>query len=233
MIRLRDLAFLVLGAAIAIFAQGLAAPELQAELGQCRYGVVPEGTFYQSDLHTDSYLRPACGGIALASKWNGSERFGWRVGALATGGISARDNVSTNDERAHAHIACVPPNPDGCMVRFNGEGRTFGFTLGLTAEQPLAAHLSAIAEGGFFFFQHHFKAEAHPMGCGCTGQIAYNETSKLFDSPSPFAGITLRYRDFYVAARHFWPTGHRSLSLTDFSMTQYVVGVAFPFGGKQ
>lgn len=202
------------------------ATEFFAEYGQCRYGAVPEGTFYQSDMHTDSFLRPTCAAIGVADKWKGSERFGWRVALLGTGSIRARDNASVNDERAHRHDrTCTPPDEDGCTVAFNGSGQTLGISLGLTAEQPLAAHLSLIGEGGFFFFQHHFKTEARFVNCAsCTRQISYNETSRLWDMPSPYSGVTLRYRKVYVAARHYWPSGNRALSLTDFSMNQLVAG---------
>lgn len=231
---LRDLAFLFLGGVLAVLAQGVAAPEVSLEMGQCRYGTVAEGTFYQSDLHTDNYMRPACGGVALSDKLTGSDRFGWRVGFIASGSINARDNQSTNDERAHAHVACNHMDGDGCMVRFNGEGKTFGFAFGLTADVPLTSNFILVGEGGLFFFQHHFKAQAINQECRhCTRQIAFNETSKLWDMPSPYAGVTLRWRDFYVAARHYWPSGNRALSLWNAGeMNQIVAGVVFPIGRK-
>lgn len=225
----RDIAFFILGGVLAIVAQGLST-ELQAEVGQCRFSTGLADTFYNSDLHTDSYLRPACASVGLAGKWRDSERFGWRVALLGTGSIQARDNVATNDERAHAHVACKPPSEDGCMVRFNGSGETFGVSLSITAEQPIARHLSAIGEFGLFFFQHHFKAEARFMDChSCGRQISYNETSRLWDEPSPMVGLTLRYRSVYIAARHYWPAEHRPLSLTNYAFNQFSIGVAKEF----
>lgn len=231
----RDIGFLFLGAVLAIVAQGLAT-ELQLEIGQSRFSPGLEDTFYQSDMHTDNYLRPVAVSIGLADKWKGSERFGWRIALIAMGNIKARDNNSVNDEWAHRHAGalCTHASEDGCTLRFNGEGSTFGILTSLTAEQPLTSGLSLIGEAGLFFFQHHFKAEARFIDCTCSRQVSYNETSRLWDQPSPMVGVTLRYSNpfglhgiaAYVAARHYWPAEHRALSMTNFAHTDYMVGIA-------
>lgn len=221
---------ILLGAVIGFTAHGFAsrATEFFVESGRCNLGLERDGTFWQADQTTNNYMRPGCTSLGLADKWKGSERLGWRVSLLATGPIQARDNVATNDENRHIKTPCdMTVSEANCPVVFNGEGRTYGITAGLTAEQPLAAHLSVIGEGGLFFFQHHYKAEARFVDC-CHRNISYNETSKLWDIPSPFIGVTLRYRAVYVAARHYWPSEHRALSQTNFGMKQLVLGVIKP-----
>lgn len=229
--RLRDLAFLILGAALAIFAQGLAAPELFTEVSQWRFGPVRDDTFQQTDMHTDNYLHPVGAAIGVQDKLGRSEVFGYRVALQAAGAYKARDNASVDDGNAHNHsgVPCTPPSEEGCALRFNGEGRVHGVSLGLTAEQPLSfPRLSLIGEAGFFFYAQHFKAEARFVDCPiCFRSISYNESSRIWDAPSPFAGLTLRWRGFYVFARHFWPSGHRALAVTDGSMSMYGIGVPF------
>lgn len=199
--------------------------EVFSEYGQCRFGLAEDGTFYQSDRHTDNYMRPACAAVGVSDKWQGSERFGWRVSFLATGSINARGNMAVNDETRGVTTPCnLSVSEANCQIRFDGAGQTFGFAFAFTAEQPLAAHLSASAESGLFFFQHHFKSEARFEQC-CGRTISYNETSKLWDVPSPFVGLSLRYRDLYVAARRYWPSEHRALSLTNHAFWQFTAGV--------
>lgn len=227
-LRLRDLAFLALGVAIAVALPTEADTELFGEIGQCRFGTAPSPTFYNADLRTSNYMHPGCFAVGLQDKWNGSERFGWRAWFESTGSIQARDNMATNDERVADpnRPPCTPPNEDGCFARFNGSGQTQGLGLTLTAEQPLFEHLSVIGEAGILFFQHHFKAEGRFVGWGNNPgrAISYNESSKLWDLPSPVAGVTLRYRDVYFAFRHYWPTGHRALTLTNNERNNFMLG---------
>lgn len=214
----------VLGFTAALGLSGRTA-EVFSEVGQCRFALERDGTFYQSDRHTDNFMTPGCISLGLSGKWTDSEKWGWRTSFLSTGSIQARGNMAVNDELRGNTAPCdLSINEANCPVRFNGSGQTYGFTFGATFEQPLGYHLSLIGESGLFFFQHHFKAEGKFVDC-CTRNISYNETSKLWDMPSPFLGMTLRYRDVYFAARHFWPSGHRALSLTNHEMNQFVVGV--------
>lgn len=221
---------ILLGAVIGFTAHGFAsrATEFFVEQGQCRFATGEEGAFYQGDLHTENYMRPACLTVGVADKWRGFDRLGWRVAFVGTGSIQARDNLALPDGVRHLRNGCTPPDEAGCYARFNGSGTTYGVSFGLTYEQPIVQHLSLIGEAGLYFFQHHFKAEARLIdpawGVGGGRTISYNETSKLWDQPSPMAGITLRYRDIYIAARRYWPSEHRPLSLTNFSFTQYSVG---------
>lgn len=204
------------------------AVEMFSEAGQCRFGLERDGTFYQSDRHTDNFMRPGCASFGFQGKWKDSERWGWRVSLLGTNSIQARGNMAVNDETRGSTAPCdLSVSEANCAIRFDGSGKTQGFTLGTTYEQPLFSRTSLIAESGLFFFQHHFKAEARFVDC-CTRNISYNETSKLWDMPSAFLGVSLRYRDVYAGFRHYWPTGHRALSLTNHEMNQFVVGVVKP-----
>lgn len=220
---------ILVGAVIGFTAHGLAsrATDLFAETGQCRFGLERDGTFYQSDRHTDNFLHPGCISLGLQDKWKDS-RFGWRASFVATGTIQAKGNMAVNDETRGSTAPCdMMVSEANCPIRFDGAGQTYGITLGSTYEQPLFAHAALIAESGLFFFQHHFKAEARFVDC-CHRTISYNETSKLWDTPSPFLGLTMHYRYVYVAVRHFWPSGHRALSLTNHEMNQFVVGLVKP-----
>lgn len=207
-----------------------AAPEFFIEGSQYRYGNVGDGTFQQTDLHTDNYLRPIGLAIGIADKWSGSDRLGWRIALRDSGKIRVRDNESVNDEQAHNHSAgpCTPPQEVGCTLRFNGEGRTFGASFGLTYEHRLPLPGASLTpEVGLFFFQHHFKAEGRFIDCPNTCRlIAFNETSKLWDMPSPYLGAMLRWHSVYVAARHYWPSGHRPQSIWNVGeMNELVVGL--------
>ena len=195
------------------------------EVGQCRFGLERDGTFYQSDRYTDNFMRPGCVSVGLQDKWQGYERLGWRVSFLGTGSIQARGNMAVNDETRGATAPCdMSVSEANCQIRFDGAGQTYGITLGANYEHPIFSRTTLAVESGLFFFQHHFKAEARFVDC-CHREISYNETSNLWDVPSPFLGLTLRYRDVYFAARHFWPSEHRALSLTNHSFNQLVAGV--------
>jgi len=231
--RAKVLAFLAFAALAAIPVRSWGF-ELQLEGGQCRLRVVHSDTFQNTDMHTDNYMRPDCGTVALANLWPTSHHFGWRVGFKVIGEIQARDNEAVNDEQAHHHAGtCTPPRTFGCTIRFNGVGRTFGISTGLTGELPLTSRFKLVGEGGLFFFQHHFKADGtFPTcpNCEHNRRIAYNETSKISSEPSPYLGLSLRWRDLYFAARHYWPTGHRTLSLWETGqMNEFVIGAAISF----
>lgn len=232
----RDIARILAGVLAVAAPLGAAAVEPFAEYGQCRFAGVGDGTFQQTDMHTDNFLHPQCGALGLQDRWAGYERLGWRVSLLGVGKIKARDNSAVNDEQAHHHTgACSPPDERGCALRFNGEGSTWGITAGLTGEKPLSSRLSLVGESGLFFYQHHFKAEARFVDPGFNGggrSISFNETSKLFDSPAPYMAATLRYRDVYLRAAHYWPAGHRALTLGSLEW-QLTVGAVFFFGGRE
>lgn len=218
---------ILVGAVIGFTVHGLAsrATDLFVETGRCSFGLERDGTFWQADQYTNNYMHPGCASLGVADKWKGSDLLGWRVSFLATGPISARGNIATNDENRHYKGPCdLSTSEANCMVEFNGSGRTYGITVGFTAEQSIGSHLSVIGESGLFFFQHHYKAEARFVDC-CTRNISYNETSHIWDQPSPFLGFTLQYRSVYVAARHFWPSEHRALSQTNHAMNQIVLGL--------
>lgn len=200
--------------------------ELFTEAGQCRFGLEKDGNFYQQQRHTDNYMTPRCLSLGVADKFNDGP-WGWRASVQVAGKIEARDNVAAiGIELVPPHFACDQATSFGCTSNFNGSGRTWGFTAGITNEQRLG-FIRVIGESGLFFFTHRFRArqtniDYAPVG-GANGE--YDETSKLWDMPSPFLGLTLRYGDVYLAARHYWPTGHRALSLTNHEMNQIVVGV--------
>ena len=208
--------------------------ELQAEYGQCRFGLERDGVFYQADRHTDNFLRPPCVTLGIADKWKGSERFGWRVAFVQTGSIQARDNIATiHDDDAHTYGVCDPLTGDNCIASFNGSGRTYGISASLTAERRFGA-IKIIGETGLFFFHHSFRVRAKsidcPVGvCYPTPTVEGDQSSNLWDMPNSLAGITLRYRDVYLALRHYWSGGHRALSLTDHSFTQLMTGIAWRF----
>lgn len=218
---------ILLGAVIGFTAHGFAsrATEFFVEQGQCRFGLERDGTFYQSDLYTRNHMNPGCASLGIQDKWKGFDKLGWAIRFTATGPIQARSNIAVNDETRGSLAPCNPSvtAEEGCMIEFSGEGRTQGISLGLTFEQPLASRLYVIGEAGYFFFQHHFKSEAQFIAC-CGRSISYNETSKFWDQPIPMAGVTLRYRDVYLAARHYWPGEHRPLTLTNNSFWQLILG---------
>jgi hypothetical protein len=99
-----------------------------------------------------------------------------------------------------------------------------GVSFSLTGDLKLGP-VTAIGEGGLLFFKSQFKATATPLYPA--PEMEVNEESTWWDMPAPLLGLTLRYGDVYVAARHYWPAGHRPLSLTDHSFTQLSVGLAF------
>lgn len=222
---IRNLAFFLLGAAVMVIAQGIASPEVQLEHGQCRFGKERNGTFYENGQYTRNYLTPSCASIALADKWASGSRWGWRVAYIWTGAIQARDNVAHIDE-GNDSLPCNPPvDFGGCKATFNGSGRMRGVSFSGTGDLRLGP-VTATAEMGFLFFKSQFKAVVTPIDY--PGRVMEgNEESKWWDSPIPLAGLTLRYGNVYIAARHYWPAEHRALSLTDHSFTQISAGLAW------
>lgn len=227
MLTRRELVCLFVGAILATMYQAWSAPELTTEAGQCRFGAAPDSTFYNADLHTENYLHPGCWSAGVQDKWKNSKRFGWAARFSATGSVEVRDNLALPDETRHIRNGCNPPDETGCYARFNGKGNTYGLSVGLTAEQPIWSHLSVAGEVGVLFFQHHFKSEARlidPQWGGGGRTISYNETSRFWDMPSPLVGVTLRWRDLYFAYRHYWPTGHRALTVVNFQRNDFMIG---------
>lgn len=203
------------------------AGELALELGQCRFGQERNGTFYESDPGMDysNYMTPRCGGISWSDKF-GSSRWGYRIAYLDSGSIQARSNVARYGDDLNRQ-PCDPKTTIGCRAHFDGSGYTYGVSLGLTAEARMG-EIRAAGEAGLFFFRHRFHASAMPLEQGAGDEQNYDATSSWRSPHSLLLGITLRYRDGgpYVYARHYFPSGHRELSLTNHSMTQF--GVGFP-----
>jgi hypothetical protein len=225
MLTRREWVCLLLGAVFATAYQAWSGPELQLELGQCRFGKAPDGTFYQSDYHTSNYLTPRCASFGLADKFERGGRLGWRVAYLVAGSIEARDNTFIRNDDGLRNIPCDPGvTVAGCHATMNGSGNMRGVSFSLTGDLKLGP-VTAIGEGGLLFFKSQFKATATPLYPA--PEMEVNEESTWWDMPAPLLGLTLRYGDVYVAARHYWPAGHRPLSLTDHSFTQLSVGLAF------
>lgn len=199
------------------------AVDLYAELGQCRYGLAANGTFYESDPGLDyrNYMTPRCGAVGLAGAF-GASSFGWRVGYLRTGTIQARDNVARFGDDANRQ-ACDPVTTVGCRASFNGSGYSEGVTLSLTDTHKWSQRVSTTNEAGVFFFRHRFHATA--TGQEIPGVWHADEQSRITDAPSPYLGLIVRYGPVYYSIRHYFPMGHRALSLTDFSMTSHSIGV--------
>jgi hypothetical protein len=226
MLTRREWVCLLLGAVFATAYQAWSSPEIQLELGQCRFGKAPDGTFYQSDYQTTNYLTPRCMSLGLADKFEKGGRIGWRVAYIVTGSIEARDNLFIRNDDGLRSIPCDPPNfVAGCHATMNGSGNMRGLSFSGTADLPLGP-VTVTGEMGLLFFKSQFKATALPVDY--VGQVMeVNEESKWWDTPTPMLGVSLRYGDVYIAARHYWPAEHRPLSLTDHSFTQLSVGLVF------
>ncbi len=223
----RDWTCLLLGAVFATAWQAWSGPEIQIELGQCRFGLANSGTFYEEEGGYDhqNYMTPRCGGIGLADKFKDSS-FGWRIAAVRTGNIQARSNVARYGDDQNRQ-PCDPATTIGCKASFTGAGYTYGVSFGLTDEHRVG-DLRVIGEVGLFFFRHAFQATAVAIDSGAGGEQHYAATSSWTAPPAPLLGLTVRYGNLYMAMRHYFAAGHRELSLTDHSMTQYIIGLAFP-----
>ncbi|HUQ25247.1 MAG TPA: hypothetical protein VM140_06220 [Burkholderiales bacterium] len=209
--------------------------EYQAEIGQCRFGLEKDGTFYQSDRYYRNYMTPSCAALGIADKFKDGP-FGWRVAFVRTGYIEARDNITTafDADAFQPNLVCNnSPNPPnggrGCLANLNGNGNTWGFSFSATYEQRLGP-LRAVIESGLFFFRHSFHNHPTQIDCtACRPLGDYDESSGPFTNPSPLLGLTLKAGFLYFAARHYWPAEHRALSLTDHSFTQLSTGLAFKY----
>lgn len=222
------LAWLVVGCAPAL------AQQYQAEAGQCRFGLAQDGTFHQTDHHTDNYMTPRCGALGVTDKFEDGP-WGWRIAFVWTGFIQARDNVTTffDDDAFNQNLTCNnAPGPNqgrGCLVTINGYGHTWGFSFSGTYEQKLG-WLRITPEAGLFFFRHDWHYQVTHIDCTtCPVPREVDESSGPFAEPSPLLGLTLGVGPVYIAARHYWPAKHRALSLTDHSFTQLSGGLLFRF----
>lgn len=222
MIPVKAIVGFVAGFILAIGFPGKAV-DLFGELGQCRFGLAPNGTFYESDPGMDYklYMTPRCGSVGIADKF-GESTFGWRLGYMRTGTIQARGNIARFGDDQNRQ-PCDPKTTIGCKAIFNGSGFTEGVTASLTDEHKWGLGFSTVGEAGLFFFRHRFHATA--TGTDVEGVWHADEKSSMKDAPSPFLGLMLKQGPIYFGMRHFFPMGHRSLSLTDHSITQYVLGV--------
>jgi hypothetical protein len=202
--------------------QGL---ELQAEAGQCHYGLQRDGTFYQSDRTTSNDLRTACGSLAIAGRFD--ELRGWRVAYMNLGTIRSRDNHVTqwDEERAQPLPPCDPVTKHGCTAVMHGEGRNYGFLFSLTKRFPME-HFDVIGEAGLFFFRSKFNAWATRDEDG--GYSSVSESAGFRKPPAPVLGIGVRKGPFHLMLRHGWSLDHRALSLTDHSFTQLMAGISLP-----
>jgi hypothetical protein len=220
------------------------AAEAFAEAGQCRFGLAPDGTYYQSDRYTRNYMTPRCGVFGLADKFRGSA-FGWRVGFLWTGSIEARDNIATffdadafQPNLPPCDISFGPNRARGCIVTLNGHGETWGFTFSATYEQRLR-WLTVTPEAGLFFFHHVFYVQPTHIDCtNCRPIQGSKEADGPFTDPSPLLGLTFKVGAVYFAVRRYWAPKHYNVpfiqgrdapSLTDHSITQVTSGLVLRF----
>lgn len=201
------------------------AVDLSLEHGQCRFGAERDGTFWQSDYGRSNYMTPRCTSIALADKWEKGGRMGWRVAYLTTGDIEARDNAAVLNDLGIRNAPCSPSTGawDGCVANFNGSGHMRGVSFSGTGDLKLGP-ITAIGEFGLLFFKSQFKATATPINY--VGRVEeVNEESHWYDMPIPMMGLTLRYKNVFISARHYWPAEHRAISLTNHAFTQLSLGV--------
>jgi hypothetical protein len=208
--------------------------ELSAEMGRCKFGLAPDGTFYQSDKRTNNYMTPRCVGLYLSDKF-GSSNLGWRVGVLSAGAIQARENIATlyDEDAFQPGLVCNDPGGleqgRGCNGVINGSGRTWGIPVSLTYDIPIG-RFTVTPELGLFFFRHRFYNDPEHSECTkCGAHGNYEETSPLTATPSKFAGLMLRYRSVYLSVRQYSKAEHRALSLTDHSFRQVTLGIVAGF----
>lgn len=218
----KNVAFFLLGAALAIVAQGIAAPELQIEFGQSRFGQERNGTFYESDGGMDyqNYMTPKSGSIAIADKF-GESPWGYRLSAFNTGTIKVTSIARYGDDANRQ--PCDPLTTIGCKARFEGSGYSYGFTAALTYEMRLGV-LRVIPEAGLSLFRHRFHAKTAPLEPMFAGELQYDETSKWISEPQKMLGLTLRIGEFYFSVRRHLEAGGRPLSLTNHSRTDFMFG---------
>lgn len=219
------------GVIVAIGLSGRAV-EIFVEDGQCRFGLERDGTFYNADLRHHNYMTPGCASFGFADKFKES-RIGWRIALIESGAIQARDNVArVVDGSQETGKPCDPDangNWLGCHAVFNGRGKMYGFSLGLTYEQPLALGFSAVGEGGLLIFRSVFRSNIVPLDYkkpdGETPETSGVQDSGWLSAPAPYMGLMLKYGRAYAGLRYYWPSGHRALSLTNHSFTQASAGV--------
>lgn len=197
--------------------------EARAETGTCHQGQAPDGMFYQSPQVTNNQLNPACSVLSIAGMFDDVR--GWRIGYHDFGTIRARDNrfMLRDDEIRSKNRNCEPMTGSGCMGTLYGEGYMKGVSFSLTKRQPFYG-VDLIGEAGVLFFESGFNAWAvtdHDGKC-----LYVREKSSVFNLPDLVLGGGVRWKDFYVMARKYWPMGHRAQSLTDFSVTEVTVGIA-------
>lgn len=220
------LAYFIAGFILAIGFSGRAV-EYFFEGGQCRFSD-DRGAFYHADLPHQNYMTPRCGSFGVQDKFSDGN-WGWRLGYLESGAIHARDNYTRMlDGEYETNLPCNwPAGYFGCHAVINGSGYMYGFTAAITRDFHVYDQWKVIPEGGLFFYRSVFRATIRAADFEFSKEWYVAEDSGWKAWPSPFIGLTIRYGPVYAAVRHYWPSGHRALSLTDHSFTQIMTGVVF------
>lgn len=227
---------IMVGAVALAFALPASATEIQAEYGQCRFDAAHNGTFYQEGRYTQNYLTPDCASLGIAGRFV-NRNYGYRAFGIVTGYMQNRDNVATyrDDEIDTAHGSCGPmPDGHNCMTTHNGSGNMVGIGASLVRYIDLPGNWQVTGELGFLIHRVKYyngpKFLGGPNDGAPAGDFKHDERTNDFlgTLPSTFVGVTLRWRQVYVFARHYSHSGGRGLSLTKDNMTNIGVGYAIP-----
>jgi hypothetical protein len=210
------------------------------EAGLCDFGQERNGVFWQEGRYMKNKLTTQC--LALGFSGKVKKAWGWRAGLMMTSSWQHRSNVATyyDDEigiepgsKACDTVSVPGPGVEqgrGCYTIHSGSGNLRGFFSSITYEINLGSGFKLIPEMGLLFYrmkQDNSVTWLDPNAKPSYAPGNYNagENRDLLKVPSPFIGVTLRYRDAYAYARHYESQGHHPLALTDGMFRQYGVGI--------
>jgi hypothetical protein len=190
-------------------AHGAEGLRFEVGYGHCESQRGGRGSWWNDHYETNLDLNDRCGQMGISAtpwQWRGYD-LGWRLAYVDFGRISINSVMAARDEDQLSNpdgSACDWGNGGrGCLIRVKGGGHATGISFGGVAERDLGA-LVLGAEGGLFAYYNHFTVAvtAHPDPSVTPDWWWYRQWDLARGwQLTPYAGASVRYDVFYVAAR--------------------------------
>ena len=236
----RDIAFALLGAVLAIVAQGWSRPELEAAIGRSDYCCLEDGTWWQSPHGWTGTLRPATFEIGVRERFG---NFSLRAAYVDLGKASGENWALMRDMdfgRFDPYAGCDVTTRANCLGKFSSSQHVRGILAGAAYGRAI---YGARIEGeiGAYFYKSQFEVTIYcPQACGAGTGPAFDppETYKSYSSvrKTPYLGARLYYKNAFLQWRRFnhidgngsveAEDGQFAVGLTNGPVNQLMVGYA-------
>lgn len=208
-----EAALILCGVAMAQIGWSNQAPRFELTTGFTKHKLAPEGAWHYEGFETDTKL--FVGSYQAGLLWlpikHGDWGYGFRIGYADLGKIRASNSFPIYEDYSNADArvnpVCNRSTLEGCVGKFDGEGKTRGWYIGPAVERDFGGGVGIGLEVGAYIYHSNWTVGNLRVVDGDEFVPAVWEGFK-WDSAkgqhiTSYVGANVRWQNLFIAGRYY------------------------------